>query len=134
MDNSKLPKEFWNFICARLFFVLGIRMITTIVIYQVFHLANTYMVGFAGLSEFVPAVIAALYAGHYIDRHNKKNILVWSYAFYIVCGVMLALISSSYFKFTGSTQLSVILGVVFCTGITRSFAGPAGLPAKLCWP
>ena len=63
-------------------------MITTIVIYQVFHLANTYMVGFAGLAEFVPAVIAALYAGHYIDKHNKKNILVWSYAFYMLCGII----------------------------------------------
>jgi hypothetical protein len=75
MSSDKLPKEFRNFIFARLFFVLGLRMITTIVIYQVFHLASTFMVGFAGLAEFVPAVIAALYAGHYIDKHNKKNIL-----------------------------------------------------------
>ena len=74
--STKLPTEFRHFIFARLFFVLGLRMITTIVIYQVFHLANTYMVGFAGLAEFIPAVIAALFAGHYIDKHNKKNILV----------------------------------------------------------
>lgn len=125
MSNSTLPKEFRHFIFARLFFVLGLRMITTIVIYQVFHLANTYMVGFAGLAEFVPAVIAALYAGHYIDRHNKKNILVWSYAFYMLCGITLALISLPWFGFSNTTQLTVILSVVFCTGIIRSFAGPA---------
>lgn len=125
MSSIKLPKEFQHFIFARLFFVLGLRMITTIVIYQVFHLANTYMVGFAGLAEFVPAVIAALFAGHYIDKHNKKNILVWSYAFYILCGLTLALISLSYFNFTNTTKLTVILAVVFCTGIIRSFAGPA---------
>lgn len=123
--NSKLPKEFQHFIFARLFFVLGLRMITTIVIYQVFHLANTYMVGFAGLAEFVPAVIAALYAGHYIDKHNKKNILFWSYACYMICGVTLALVSLPWFKFSSTTQLTVILSVVFCTGIIRSFAGPA---------
>ena len=125
MNNSKLPLEFRHFIGARLFFVLGIRMITTIVIYQVFHLANTYMVGFAGLAEFVPAVIAALYAGHYIDRHNKKNILAWSYVFYLLCGVMLALISAPYFELSNSTRLTVILCIVFCTGIIRSFAGPS---------
>lgn len=125
MNNSKLPKEFWVFIGARLFFVLGIRMITTIVIYQVFHLANTYMVGFAGLAEFVPAVIAALYAGHYIDRHNKKNILVWSYIFYLCCGLMLGLVSNAHFQLTGNTKISIILAVVFCTGIIRSFAGPS---------
>ena len=123
--NSKLPKEFQHFIFARLFFVLGLRMITTVVIYQVFHLANTYMVGFAGLAEFVPAVLAALYAGHYIDKHNKKNILVWSYVCYMICGVTLALVSLPWFKFSNTTQLTVILSVVFFTGIIRSFAGPA---------
>ena len=125
MNSDKLPAEFRNFIFARLFFVLGLRMITTIVIYQVFHLANTYMVGFAGLAEFVPAVIAAIYAGHYIDKHNKKNILVWAYIFYMLCGLTLALISLPYFNLSNATKLSVILFTVFCTGIIRSFAGPA---------
>ena len=125
MDKTKLPGEFWNFIGARLFFVLGIRMITTIVIYQIFHLTNTYIVGFAGLAEFVPAVIAALYAGHYIDRHNKKNILVWSYMFYMLFGVMLALVSFSPFQLAVNTKIIAILVIVFCTGIARSFAGPA---------
>ena len=125
MISNKLPKEFRNFIFARLFFVLGLRMITTIVIYQVFHLASTYMVGFAGLAEFVPAVIAALFAGHYIDKHNKKNILVWSYVFYMLCGISLALISLPYFQLSNTTKVTVILSVVFCTGIIRSFAGPA---------
>jgi len=125
MSSDKLPKEFRNFIFARLFFVLGLRMITTIVIYQVFHLASTFMVGFAGLAEFVPAVIAALFAGHYIDKHNKKNILVWSYVFYMLCGVALAMISLPYFQLANATIVTVILSVVFCTGIIRSFAGPA---------
>ncbi|MEP6674551.1 MAG: MFS transporter [Ferruginibacter sp.] len=123
--DKKLPKEFWNFLFARLFFVLGLRMITTIVIYQVFHLANTYMVGIAGLCEFVPAVIAALYAGHYIDTHNKKNILIWSYVFYLLCGVALAITSLPEINLSPNTKITVILSVVFCTGITRSFAGPA---------
>lgn len=123
--STNLPPEFRNFIFARLFFVLGLRMITTIVIYQVFHLANTYMVGFAGLAEFIPAVIAALFAGHYIDRHNKKNILVWSYAFYMLCGITLAVISLPALELSSATKITVILCTVFCTGIIRSFAGPA---------
>jgi MFS family permease len=125
MNSNPLPKEFWHFISARLFFVLGMRMITTIVIYQVFHLANTYMVGLVGLAEFVPAVLSALYSGHYIDRHNKKNILVWSYAFYFLCGITLAVISLPQLALSANTKVSVILTVVFCTGIIRSFAGPS---------
>ena len=125
MAPKQLPKEFWNFLFARLFFVLGLRMITTVVIYQMFHLANTYMVGIAGLAEFVPAVIAALYAGHYIDKHNKRNILIVSYIFYMLCGISLALISLPHFQLHVNARITVILAVVFCTGIIRSFAGPS---------
>ncbi len=125
MNSEPLPREFRHFILARLFFVLGLRMITTIVIYQVFHLASTYMVGFAGLAEFVPAVLAALVAGPYIDKHNKKKILAWSYLFYLVCGLTLALVSASWFNTGNNSRLTVILVVVFFTGIIRSFAGPA---------
>ena len=125
MTSKPLPKEFWHFIYARLFFVLGLRMITTIVIYQMFHLADTYMVGIAGICEFIPAVIAALFSGHYIDRHNKKKILIWSYVFYLLCGLSLALISLPQFDLPAQAKITVILSVVFCTGIIRSFAGPA---------
>lgn len=125
MNSEPLPREFRHFILARLFFVLGLRMITTIVIYQVFHLASTYMVGFAGLAEFVPAVLAALVAGPYIDKHNKKKILAWSYLFYLVCGLTLALVSAPWFDTGNNSRLTVILVVVFFTGVIRSFAGPA---------
>lgn len=125
--NSKnnLPKEFWHFISARLFYTLGLRMIATIVVYQVFHLANTYMVGIAGLTEFLPAVATALYAGHYIDTHNKKNILVWSYAFYFLCAFSLAFISLPQLNLAASTKVAAILCTVFSTGVIRSFSAPA---------
>lgn len=125
MNSNRLPAEFWHFLFARLFFVLGLRMITTIVIYQMFHLANTYMVGIAGLCEFVPAVIAAIYSGHYIDKHNKKNILVIAYGFYLLCGISLAIISLPQLPIALHFKILLILLIVFCTGIIRSFAGPA---------
>jgi MFS family permease len=43
----------------------------------------------------------------------------------MLCGITLALISMPWFKFSNTAQLSVILSVVFCTGIIRSFAGPS---------
>lgn len=125
MNNRFLPKEFWYFIFTRLFFALGLRMITTIVIYQMFHLANTYMVGIAGLTEFVPAVVAALYAGHYIDKHDKRSILIWSYGFYFICAIALAVISLPQLEIATHTRIAGILVIVFCTGIIRSFSGPA---------
>ncbi|MFN0082332.1 MAG: MFS transporter [Ferruginibacter sp.] len=122
---NKLPFEFWHFLSAKLFFTLGLRMISTIVIYQVFHLANTYIVGLAGLTEFIPAVGAALYAGHYIDTNDKKKILANSYIFYVICALSLAIVSLPQLDLTRPVKLSVIFFIVFCTGIIRSFASPA---------
>jgi MFS family permease len=124
-NNDKLPVEFWHFSAAKLFYTLGVRMISTIVIYQVFHLANTYMVGVAGLTEFLPAVISAMYAGHYIDTHDKKKILSTTYIFYVLCGIALALVSLPQLGLSASTKISVILMAVFCTGVIRSFASPS---------
>lgn len=124
--NDKLPKEFWHFVTARLFFTLGMRMVSTIVIYQVFHLANTYMVGIAGLTEFLPAILSAVFAGHYIDTHDKKKILSAAYTSYFLCACILAAVSFTDFEIASGLKLLVILFVVFLTGIIRSFAAPAG--------
>ena len=123
--NTKLPFEFTHFLSAKLFFTLGLRMISTIVIYQVFHLANTYMVGLAGLTEFLPAVFSALFAGHFIDTHDKKKILANSYICYVICALSLALVSLPQLNFTISTKLLIIFITVFFTGIIRSFSSPA---------
>ena len=122
---TQLPFEFRHFLSAKLFFTLGLRMISTIVIYQVFHLANTYMVGLAGLTEFLPAVFSALFAGHFIDTHDKKKILTSSYICYVCCACALALVSLPQLNFTTATKLTIIFVTVFFTGIIRSFSSPA---------
>lgn len=122
---TQLPFEFRHFLSAKLFFTLGLRMISTIVIYQVFHLANTYMVGLAGLTEFLPAVFSALFAGHFIDTHDKKKILTSSYICYVLCALALAFVSLPQLNFTTTTKLTIIFVTVFFTGIIRSFSSPA---------
>ena len=126
LQKSKLPREFWSFVSAKLLFTLGYRMITTIIIYQVFHLASTFMVGIAGLTEFVPAVLTAFYAGHIIDNKDKRKLLLGSYFFYALCGFALAAISSDYLQFADKPMVKLILAIIFFTGIIRSFAGPSG--------
>ena len=123
--NIKLPAEFTHFLSAKLFFTLGLRMISTIVIYQVFHLANTYMVGLAGLTEFLPAVFSALFAGHFIDTHDKKKILSNSFICYVLCALALGLVSLPQLNFPTATKLLIIFITVFFTGIIRSFSSPA---------
>jgi MFS family permease len=123
--NALLPKEFWNFLTAKLSYTLGMRMVSTIVIYQTFKLSNTYMVGIVGLTEFLPAVLSALYAGHYIDTNDKKKILTSAYLCYLLCAILLATISSHTLLLATNTKIAFILLAVFCTGIIRSFGSPA---------
>ena len=125
-ENSfTFPAEFWHFLSAKLFFVLGVRIISSVVIYQTFKLANTYMVGVVGLTEFLPAVLTAMYAGHYIDNNNKKKILSAAFFSYFLCAILLTLISNSYFNLSVNTKLLFILFAVFASGIIRSFGSPA---------
>ena len=121
----KLPTEFWYFASAKLFYTLGLRMTATVVIYQIYKLTSTYMVGLAGLIEFVPAVVAALFAGHYIDNNDKQKVLKYAYVSYLLCALLLAFISSHYIHLAVSTKVSLVFFAVFCSGIIRSFASPA---------
>src|SRR3982751_4714497 len=55
-------REYRNFIIARFFYIMALRMVTTIVgwrIYEITH--NPLAIGLIGLSEFLPAFILALY-------------------------------------------------------------------------
>ncbi len=124
-NNNILPTEFWHFLFAKLFYTLGMRMVATIVIYQTFKLSNTYMVGMVGLTEFLPAVFTAIYAGHYIDTHDKKKILSSAYFCYLLCAILLAVISYNGLALLASTKIIFILIAVFFTGIIRSFGSPA---------
>ena len=55
LEVLKVP-EYRNFIIARFFYIMALRMVTTIVgwrIYEITH--NPFAIGLIGLSEFLPA-------------------------------------------------------------------------------
>src|ERR1700728_4794697 len=78
--------EYRNFITARFFYIMALRMVTTIVgwrIYEITH--NPFAIGLIGLSEFLPAFCLALYAGHVIDKSDKRALLLRTTSFYLLC-------------------------------------------------
>lgn len=120
-------KEYRFFITARFFYIMAVRMVTTVVAYQLFQLTrDSFSIGMIGLSEFVPVFALALYAGYRIDKSDKRTLLLKSILFYALCAAALILITSPLMarRFnTKSIELS-FYAVVFVTGIIRSFAGP----------
>ena len=121
-------KEFRLFIIQRFFFIMGMRMIATVIGWKMYQLTkNPLALAFVGLSEAVPAISLALYSGHVVDKSDKRTLLLRMLVFYFICSAAFLFITFQ------QTELSLgkkfvqfaIYGVMFCTGVVRSFSGPA---------
>ena len=60
--------EYRNLMAGRFSFIMGLRMMSTVVGWWIYNLTNDpFAIGLIGLSEVIPALSIALYAGHIID-------------------------------------------------------------------
>jgi MFS family permease len=120
-------KEFKNLVIGRFIFIIALRMMTTLVGWWIYQLTNTaFAIGLVGLSEVIPAVSFALYAGHVIDVSEKRWMLLRGVLLYFVAASVLLFLSTGFTKeHLANHWIAVcIYGVIFCTGIIRSFTGP----------
>jgi MFS family permease len=122
-----LEPEYRLYILSRFLYIMGLRMVTTVVAYKLFQLTkDSFSIGLVGLSEFIPVFTLALYAGHVIDRSDKRTLLLKGIFSYALCVLALVFITSPYAEKTlnrKAMELS-IYGVIFFTGMVRAFAGP----------
>ena len=122
----KIP-EFKYFIAGRFIFIMGLRMTGTVIGWWIYLLTNSPLaLGLVGLSEVIPALSLALYAGHYIDINEKRKILLTCVLLYAICISLLIFLSSS---FAGAQYSNWTLAVCIClviaaTGAVRAFSGP----------
>jgi len=119
--------EYRNFITARFFYVMAMRMVTTIVGWRIYEITNNaFAIGLIGLSEFVPAFCLALYAGHVIDKSDKRKLLLITTCCYLVCVAgLITLCFGSVEKALGGHWLQwLTYTIIFATGVIRAFAGP----------
>ena len=66
--------EYRNLMAGRFLFIMGLRMLGTLVGWWIYELTNDpFAIGLIGLSEVIPAVTLALYAGHIIDVSEKSR-------------------------------------------------------------
>jgi len=120
-------QEFRNLLMGRFVFIMGLRMMGTLVGWWIYVLtADPFAIGLIGLSEVVPAVSFALYAGHIIDQSEKRKLLLKGVVFYCMAVMVLLFISSSFTgQYLNSHRIAIaIYLVIFCTGIIRAFTGP----------
>jgi len=127
--------EFRNLMLGRFLFIMGLRMMGTLVGWWIYELTNEpFAIGLIGLAEVIPAVSLALYAGHVIDISEKRKLLLRGVSLYWICAIVLLGLSIYNDKSDNAnafaTHSTLIIAiciyfVVFCTGIIRSFTGPS---------
>ena len=119
--------EFKNLMLGRFVFIMALRMMSTLVGWWVYELTHDpFAIGLIGLSEVIPAVSMALYAGHVIDLSEKRKLILKGVFFYFCCVSVLLFLSTNITREHLSNHWIAICiyAVIFCTGITRSFTGP----------
>lgn len=125
-SSMRLP-EFRFLMAGRFSFIMGLRMMATVVGWWLYELTgDPFAIGMVGLSEAVPAISLALYAGHVIDLSDKRKLLLKGISCYLVAALTLLMLAFQ-LSATHQHQLLVycIYFVIFCTGIIRSFTGPS---------
>jgi MFS family permease len=119
-------KEFKNFILGRFLFIMALRMTGTVIGWWVYQLTGSPLaLGLVGLSEVISAVSLALYAGHYIDKNEKRGILLKCMLLYILCILIFLFLSSKINTVSNPWYTSTIIFLVISgTGAIRAFSGP----------
>ncbi|HZH96090.1 MAG TPA: MFS transporter [Flavisolibacter sp.] len=120
-------KEFRLYIGARFFYIMALRMVGTVVAYQLFQITrDSFTVGLVGLSEFVPVFVLALYAGYKIDRSDKRTLLLKGILSYSLCIIALITVTGPLFtsRFNTKTLELSFYAIIFFTGVIRAFSGP----------
>jgi len=121
-------KEFKHLMIGRFLFIMGLRMMGTLVGWWIYELTNDpFAIGLIGLAEVIPAVSLSLYAGHIIDISEKRKLLLRGVVAYLLCAIVLTALSTrySYQQLSENSIAFCIYVVIFFTGIFRSFTGPS---------
>lgn len=119
--------EFKNFIAGRFIYIMGLRMTGTVIGWWMYLVTNsTLALGLVGLAEVIPALSLALYAGHHIDKTEKRGLLLKCVQLYILCILMFILLSTNFISsHLHHWSIAILICVVIAfTGAIRSFSGP----------
>lgn len=121
-------KEFLSFLGLRFGLIFALNMQITIIFYWVYHITNDKLaLGFVGLAEVIPAIGCSLFAGHFVDLAEKRKMVLYCVAGYILLGVCLFTLTTPFSlgHMGVNTTLYLIYALVFFGGIIRSFMGPS---------
>jgi MFS family permease len=131
-ESLQLP-SFRHYLALRFALILSLNWQTAVVSYMIYELTrNTVQgpalfLGLMGLAEVVPAVLGSLLAGPYVDRSEKRGLLLFCVVGYLV--LSLYFVGLSWPVLQDKIGLSWTLGLlytgIFLGGLARAFWSPS---------
>ena len=121
-----MPLDFKKLLCARFFYTFAVQMQAVILGWRIYELLKDPLaLGLIGLTEAVPAIGLALYAGYLVDR--MKPLKVYRNVIYIsfISGVIVLLEHIFQDRMSIAAQAVMLYSASFLTGLARSFSQPS---------
>lgn len=120
--------EFNYYLIIRFALVFALAMQFAIIEWKVYEISkDPFSLGLIGLSEVIPAVTLAPFAGHLVDKLEKRGILLKCVLSYIIIGSGLFLLTwdQAVAGLPRQWVLNLIYMLVFFGGTVRAFTSPS---------
>lgn len=118
-------KEFNLLVSARVLITLAFLAQNVTVYWQMFELTGDVLsLGMIGLSEAIPSLAVALYAGYLADTMDRRKLAVWSYFIFWLCSLAFLLVNYFLSKDFLKSHTYIIYAIIFVSGLARGFYRP----------
>lgn len=118
--------NFRFYLSYRFFMTAATLMQSVIVGWQLYDLTkNVLSLGMIGLTEVIPQVSIALFAGHFVDIYDRKKIIMYTTMLLLVgSGILVfySIDSLNFYELFGTLPIYI---TVFLTGLVRGILMPA---------
>ncbi len=120
-------KEFRIFVILRFALVFAWAMQFIVIEWEVYSLTKDPLsLGLIGLMEVIPAVSLSLFAGHFVDQWEKRNLFAICISAFLCISFGLFLLTWPVIteQLSHSWHIGLIYTLVFFGGVIRAFFGP----------
>ena len=119
-------KSFSLFLSYRFLISLATLMQSVIVGWQLYNITKDVLsLGLIGLTEVIPQVGIALFAGHFVDIWDRKKIIFYTTFLLLIGSVILIVYSIPSLNIQQAWGVTPIFVTIFITGLVRGIINPA---------
>lgn len=121
-----MSQDFKKLMAARFLFTFAVQMQAVILGWRMYDLMKDPLsLGLIGLTEAVPALGLALYAGYLTDRSRPLKVYQGVLSVSLLSGLVVLVSQIFAHHFSSALQAGALYGASFLTGTARAFAQPA---------